>query len=131
MTTGSDIFDLVLVLGPKTFVPGIFPNKIKTNYYYNSFFILLERCETQSVAAQMLQTGGECEGRRLDCRRRRISQEAESQGEQPVDQVRKNQLFIREFIPLQEVETKAMSSRQLKNKNPKLSLSGSVCVCIR
>jgi hypothetical protein len=58
-------------------------------------FIFLERCETQSVAAQMLQTGGEREGRRLDSRRRRIPQEAESQGEQSVDQVRKNQLFYR------------------------------------
>jgi hypothetical protein len=46
---------------------------------FHRFFIIpsffsrtLERCETQSVAAQMLHASGEREGRRLDRRRDRI-----------------------------------------------------------
>ena len=52
------------------------------------YFISSERCPSQSQPPQVLQTGGEREGRRLDCGRYRVPQEEEPQGEQPVDQVR-------------------------------------------
>jgi hypothetical protein len=50
-------------------------------------FLCVERCEAQPVAAQVLQAGGERQGRRLDRRRCRVPQETKPQGKQPMDQV--------------------------------------------
>ena len=48
---------------------------------------MLERRPAQPEPPQVLQAGGECEGRSVDCGRYRVSQEEKPQGEQPVDQV--------------------------------------------
>ena len=63
-------------------------SKLYVSQYYK-YVSPSERCPTQPESPQVFQAGGEREGRRLDGGRHRVPQEEESQGKQPVDQVRR------------------------------------------